>query len=225
MKEKEIKKLWGLSAGRCSHPGCDEPCIRFLTADPTVIGEMAHVIASSPAGPRGVPDGGDNTYENLILLCPTHHTEVDKAPPGTFPPATLLGWKRQHESEVETAFSVSMFSTRRELALHVKRILTENQTTWRMYGPESEAARANPLSNLHLVWSFRKLDTLVPNNRRIIEIVKKNSQLFDQHGYSAACSFVEHAEVFEQSCYKRIENAPRFPKEFEEVIDAYAVAE
>ena len=84
IKDKDVKTLWGLSAGRCSRPGCDEPCIRFLTDDPTVIGEMAHVIAKSPDGPRGVSDGGSDTYQNLILLCPTHHTEVDKAAPGTF---------------------------------------------------------------------------------------------------------------------------------------------
>jgi hypothetical protein len=87
LSSKDIKKLWGLAAGRCSRPGCSEVCIKFLAADPTVIGEMAHVIAKKPGGPRGVVTGGEDTYENLVLLCPTHHTEVDKSPPGAFPPA------------------------------------------------------------------------------------------------------------------------------------------
>ena len=57
---KDVKKLWGLAAGRCSRPGCAEVCIKFLADDPTVIGEMAHVIAKSPAGPRGVVAGGED---------------------------------------------------------------------------------------------------------------------------------------------------------------------
>lgn len=64
---KDLKKLWGMAAGRCSKPGCAVECIRFLDAgDPTVIGEMAHIIANKPDGPRGQPEGGEDTYENLI---------------------------------------------------------------------------------------------------------------------------------------------------------------
>lgn len=69
ISEKDIKKLWGLAAGRCSYPGCDENCLPFLDYDdPTIIGEMAHVIAKKPKGPRGQSDGGSDNYENLILL-------------------------------------------------------------------------------------------------------------------------------------------------------------
>ena len=72
ISSKDIKKLWGLAAGRCSCPGCSEACIKFFRdGDPTVIGEMAHVVAKKPGGPRGVVSGGDDTYENLVLLCPT----------------------------------------------------------------------------------------------------------------------------------------------------------
>ena len=79
--ERDLKKLWGLSGGRCAFPGCNCDCLPFLDErDPTVIGEMAHVIAKSPTGPRGGGVGGDDTYENLVLLCPTHHTLVQQSP-------------------------------------------------------------------------------------------------------------------------------------------------
>ena len=109
--EKDIKKLWGLAAGRCSRPGCDESCIKFLSSDPTIIGEMAHVVAHSPIGPRASATGGADTYDNLILLCPTHHTEIDKAPPGTDSAKLLqpiqtvrdmvlwLNWVQQHQQQ------------------------------------------------------------------------------------------------------------------------------
>jgi 5-methylcytosine-specific restriction endonuclease McrA len=101
--DQNIKKLWGLAAGRCARPDCGTDCVRFFGADPTVLGEMAHIIARQPTGRRGVPGGGSNAYENLILLCPTNHTEIDKAPEGTFPVALLHGWKDAHERRVREA--------------------------------------------------------------------------------------------------------------------------
>ena len=218
---KDIKILWGLAAGRCSRPGCDEPCIRFLTEDLTVIGEMAHVIARRPGGPRGDAQGGDDTYENLILLCPTHHTEIDKAPEGTFPATILFAWKKQHEMHVKRALETPSFATRRYLAEYIQRLLMQNHMVWRTYGPESDAAQTNPLSNLAYIWALRKLDTVVPNNRRIVDVIQKNTDLFDAEGYQVACAFIEHAEGFELNCYDRIEDVPRFPANFAEVITTY----
>jgi hypothetical protein len=220
---KDIKKLWGLAAGRCSRPGCDEECIRFLAADPTVIGEMAHVIAQSPKGPRGVQHGGDDVYENLVLLCPTHHSEIDKAPAGTFPPDLLYAWKKEHEAEVATAFLSPRFSSRNALGNYIKRLLVENEAAWRTYGPESSAAESNPISSLSELWILRKLGIIVPNNRRIVNAIRLNSALIDAEPYAACCSFIEHAEGFERNCYGRTEDVTRFPKLFEEVIDAFIV--
>lgn len=221
--EKDIKKLWGLAAGRCSKPGCEAECIRFLDAnDPTVVGEMAHVIAKKPDGPRGVPEGGDDSYENLILLCPTHHTEIDKAPNEFFPAETIIRWKTDHEQRVRNSFLSPRFSRREELAVAIKRLLISNKGTWQHYGPDSEEATRNPLSNMHTVWELRKLDTIVPNNRRIIRMIETNKELFDIKDYEICAQFVEHAEGFERNCYSRTEGVPRFPVDFEMVINRYA---
>lgn len=222
ISSKDIKKLWGLAAGRCSRPGCPEVCIKFLADDPTVIGEMAHVIAKMPGGPRGVASGGEDTYENLVLLCPTHHTEVDKSPPGTFLPEVLFDWKRRHEANVATAFISPNFSAPKQIADYILKLLIENRIVWKTYGPESPEAQANPISNLAKIWPLRKLDTIVPNNRRIINAIHKNPHLFDAQAYDSACIFVEHAEGFERNCYERTEGIPKFPQQFEVMVKAYA---
>jgi len=79
MREKEIKILWGRSGNRCAI------CKLELTPDGSreTLGEMAHIVAKSNDGPRG--DGTmsveqRDSYDNLILLCPTHHAEIDKNP-------------------------------------------------------------------------------------------------------------------------------------------------
>ena len=83
ISERDVKLLWGRAGGCCSKPGCAIDLTKEVEGgDDYVIGEMAHMIARSPDGPRGRAGGGDDTYANLILLCPTHHREVDKAPEG-----------------------------------------------------------------------------------------------------------------------------------------------
>ena len=49
MQEKDIKILWGRSGNRCAI------CKIELTPDgeANTIGEMAHIVARSPASPRG----------------------------------------------------------------------------------------------------------------------------------------------------------------------------
>jgi hypothetical protein len=68
---------------------------------------LAHNVAASEDGPRGdatrSPQLSDDP-ENLILLCPTCHTLVDK--PGwqqDYPEAMLAEWKRQHEAVIRVA--------------------------------------------------------------------------------------------------------------------------
>ena len=218
----DIKKLWGLSAGRCSYPGCESSCADCVTDEPVIVGEMAHIIAKRPAGPRGVHANGDCSYGNLILLCPTHHRKIDKSPAGMYTKERLFEMKEKHEARVKSALASPTFETIRKLAKYIKNLLIANRTTWETYGPESQQAVANPLSNLAQFWISRRLDVMIPNNRRIINAIQENKTLFDSESYRIACSFIEHAEGFEHSCFSRSEGIPRFPEQFDKMVTAHA---
>ena len=110
----------------------------------------------------------------------------------------------------------------RATAEHIKRLLIENKILWQTLGPDSLTAAVNPLSNAVTLWTLRKLDTIVPNNRRIVDTVRRNKNFFDAVSYSKACAFIVHADAFERNCYNRTEDVPRFPREFEEVMTSYA---
>ena len=76
-----VKALWGLAGGRCSL--CKLPLTRVSQDGTVIIGDQAHIDSFSAKGPqrktvRKIDKTGDNSYRNLILLCPTHHREVDK---------------------------------------------------------------------------------------------------------------------------------------------------
>ena len=79
----DVKVLWMLSGGFCAFPGCRILCYAEATSeDPAKpLGEQAHIVAHSDTGPRAdpsYPNERRGTYDNLVLICPTHHTQVDK---------------------------------------------------------------------------------------------------------------------------------------------------
>lgn len=224
--EIDVKKLWGLAAGRCSHPDCDIDCVQFFdTTDPTIIGEMAHVIARSENGPRGRTGGGNNTYANLILLCPTHHTIIDKAPSGHFPETLLFDWKARHEQRVRESLQPQVIADKAAMLREIGYLLAENYQVWKTFGPESDIAVRNPISSSAEIWTLRKLNRIVPNNRKIINIVMGNRDFLTAKEYSACCLFIEHAEGFEANCYVRREGVPRFPHAFQELINQNVTAQ
>lgn len=219
VSEADIKLLWGRAAGMCSRPGCGVD----LTSLPEgksayTVGEMAHVIARAAAGPRGDGKGGDNSYPNLILLCPTCHRHVDKAPEGEFSVELLNEWKAAHEDHIRTLGASQRFSQEEDLARAVRTKLAANYAAWRDFGPESGVARHDPSSNAFDIWELRRSDTIVPNNRAIVNMINANVGLLRDKQIEAFADFCSHAEAYEAHVNSAIDRYPLFPKHFEEAF-------
>lgn len=93
------KQLFAASGNECAFPDCDEEVVDI--EEETVIGVIAHIRARNPDGPRYDPDMPEeerDEFSNLMVLCPTHHTRIDKNPE-KYPPEKLEEWKEQHEQE------------------------------------------------------------------------------------------------------------------------------
>ena len=95
--------LCARSAGRCEFEGCN----RVLFRDEITLNEfndtnVAHIVASSPDGPRGDPVRShqlSDKIENLMLVCLEHHKMiVDKKLVDLYPEERLLQMKHRHES-------------------------------------------------------------------------------------------------------------------------------
>jgi len=217
ISDSDAKILWGRAAGICSNPTCRADLTAVLEQTASYnIGEMAHIIARKPAGPRGAPGGGPDTYANLIRLCPSCHRHIDKSPAGTYPEAMLHEWKRQHEEGIRAAGADRKFSTLEDLKQYVAPLLSENKALWKHFGPQSESALADPGSNVHIAWALRKIDRIVPNNRRILNAVEANRRLLGPRETEAAVAFRIHASAFETNQYRRLDTYPTFPAQFEE---------
>lgn len=93
-----LKRLWALSQNECYYPDCPQPLA--YPNDAVVVGEIAHIRAVSPSGPRHDPDLPEsevNGFDNLIILCPTHHLMIDAVREREWPSERLVELKRKHE--------------------------------------------------------------------------------------------------------------------------------
>lgn len=101
--DSDLKLLYGLAAARCSFPGCRiDLTLENKPGEKKQIGKIAHIVAYGQKGPRADqshPREKINSYENLILLCGTHHDVVDTAH-DKYSVADLLKMKKDHETWV-----------------------------------------------------------------------------------------------------------------------------
>lgn len=103
------KLVWSKAAGLCAMESCRKSLVLERGDDSAaLVGEIAHIVAHSGRGPRSdaEPSGGNRDAEpNLVLLCPNHHTEIDRDPKA-WTVQRLLGIKESHERWVRERLSV-----------------------------------------------------------------------------------------------------------------------
>src|SRR6266850_3490138 len=101
--------LWSKAAGRCSFPDCRKELVHEASSQDreVFVGEIAHIVAQSPGGPRGktlTADEGIDAYDNLLLLCHEHHEIIDQQA-ATFPGKKLVQIRKDHEDWVRIRLS------------------------------------------------------------------------------------------------------------------------
>lgn len=108
--DKTKLRLWVAAGGRCQYPGCNKALYRDdLTLAEMNRANVAHVIADSPAGPRGdsvLSSQLAADFSNLMLLCYDHHHLIDHDGPDDHPVEVLRAMKAEHERRVETVTGI-----------------------------------------------------------------------------------------------------------------------
>lgn len=99
-----IKQLYGYSSNECAHPECDRALIKLdaNTGKHVNYSEIAHIHGQKPAAERFQKDIFDdkkklNGFDNLLLLCGEHHTQIDQKGAGKVYTAEVVRkWKHDH---------------------------------------------------------------------------------------------------------------------------------
>jgi len=120
-------RLWVQSGGRCAI--CNDVVYRDgLTLTVGNFADLAHIIAYSEDGPRGNENSSNLTisYDNLMLLCKTHHKLIDDNP-GEWPIDKLSKTKKVHEERIENLTAIT--SDLKTHVITVQSNIGENSTS------------------------------------------------------------------------------------------------
>lgn len=225
--DKSIKLLWSNAAGRCSFDGCNERLTVEQAAEfaPHTLGEMAHIKGNKPTANRYDANQSDkdrDSYENLILLCPTHHTLIDKPENESyFTVEKLHEMKVNHEESISNRLNMQKIDDLDQLMDKIAVLLAENHQAWAQYGPLSDNAKKYPNNDeIYALWTSARLSTIVPNNRKAKELLVENRDLFPREKQRIVSKFLTHVESYEKWVNDEIpyQAVLPFPKEFESLV-------
>lgn len=188
------RQIYAESMGRCMNPSCKEDLFK---ANGDII-ERAHIIPYC--------ETADNSYENLIILCPNCHTDFDKN--AAFTSDEVKEWKKIRLEECNNFFSTK-YRTFHELKNEIFPLLLENKTIYESYY----------LSGNRKLWDFFEGKVLV-NNRKLRKILTNNQRLIQSHSVASYSNlelvklFLIHLEEFENTRLSEEKNRHvLFPKE------------
>lgn len=123
-----IKRLFAKSGNKCAFHWCKSP----LIVGDLVLAEICHIRARRKGGPRYDPTltaEARDEFKNLLLLCPTHHTEADKNP-SKFTAELLTEIKDMHErgggSEITSEIAEQAALIHAKNSAKSKRIVTNS---------------------------------------------------------------------------------------------------
>ena len=122
------------SGNRCAFPNCRRLLsVDGINAKGRILGEVAHIHGQNPGTEKhassaryreDMTDKERDCYDNLIYLCPTCHSKIDKQPED-YPAEVLFRIKREHEEWVNNRLSDEMVSvTFTELDMAAKAIVS-----------------------------------------------------------------------------------------------------
>ncbi|WP_141105691.1 hypothetical protein [Rhizobium sp. R693] len=157
-------------------------------------------------------------FDNLILLCPTCHTIIDKAPED-HPEDEILAWKRGHGNRVNGLFGARICETRQEVRNLIVPLLTENAAIHREYNPDLDYSH-DPESGVALVWQRNMRERIIPNNRKILALLDVNRALAQDEELATIELFRQHIHDLEAKHYTSTVDGParRFPDNVPELM-------
>lgn len=191
-------RLFADSAGFCQSPFCNQKLFMDTHQHSIHIAEMAHVFAAKDAGPRAdseLTEAERGSYVNLILLCPTCHTVIDKAP-NDYPDSLILEWKRRHVEQIAAVFGAVEYETRKSARAAIEQALVENRQIFDDYGPENDY-KSDPESELASSWQLKVRSRILPNNRKILAILDANRHLLQSNESITLEHFRQHVQDME----------------------------
>lgn len=213
-------RLFSAASGHCQKPDCLDVLFPAELGGDKHIAEIAHVIPHGDTGPRHKDRPDDNfdvdAFDNLILLCPTCHTKVDKDPEA-YPRNILLDWKTNHLARLALSQGITAYDNREQARAAIAVILAENRAIWEQFAPEQGSEFAyDPESGAAAAWDQRVRSVILPNHFRALAIIEANLGLADEDEKRTFAQYREHVRgLSERHICGVAGRAIRFPSPME----------
>lgn len=171
------RRLWAESAGKCMNPDCRADL--FISNGD--IAERAHIVPYC--------ESAENTFDNLILICPNCHTNFDKN--SAFTADEVRKWKSIRHAEIDRVFGKT-FSSFDDLRKEAAPLLARNKSIYENYY----------MKDKRKLWDVFEKEIIV-NNRKLCTMFESNLCLFQNHkdnsfsNQAAVRDFIDHAKEFE----------------------------
>ncbi len=189
------QRLFAASAGYCQNPNCNVPIFRETGTEVIHIAELAHVFAANNQGPRSQSDlsvAERGAFENLIVLCPSCHTEIDKSEQD-YPAELLHEWKASHQAAIQQVFGATKFTTRSKVREAIEPLLAENHALFEALNPYLPYGE-NPESEVASKWQTIMRAQIIPNNRRILALLDANREHMREEEKQVLEHFRQHVD-------------------------------
>ncbi|MFE5501347.1 HNH endonuclease [Amycolatopsis japonica] len=213
--------LWSESGGYCQNPKCRVELHLVVDGDRRHQAEFAHIIPAHTGGPRDVDDPTLSDYEraqpeNILVLCPSCHTMIDKAP-AAFPAAMLREWKQHSQRARTQAFGTPVFDARADARGHIEPLLEANKAVFDRYGPRAgdfDDDRADQ-------WQRHVAGTIIPNNQQLQRVLHANRHLLTGEEKATFHTWAIHAKEFEERHLKGdwTAGSTRFPSAMATILE------
>ena len=219
------RKLWAQCGGFCQNPSCSKYLFAEVEDDVVSLANVAHIIGHGKSDPRSEHELADyidkDGLANLIMLCLECHKIVDELE-NKFSVERMQAWKAAHGMKINSLFAFPQICNERELLEQVNELLTENRVIFEEYGPFSEQALWGGSGDALTIWRRRCLDTILPNNQRIVGLIEANKRNFPYpwEVYRQMMGYKLHADSFRDNCLleKKVSDYKLFPREFDDFI-------
>ncbi|MEQ9370845.1 MAG: hypothetical protein RIG63_17740 [Coleofasciculus chthonoplastes F3-SA18-01] len=219
------RKLWAQCGGFCQNQNCNKYLFARVEDDVVSLANVAHIIGHGKNGPRSEHELAEyidkDGMANLIMLCLECHKIVDELE-SKFSVEEMQTWKAAHELKINSLFDFPQICDERKLIEQVNDLLIENKIIFEEYGPFSNQALRGTSGDALTLWRRRCLDTILPNNQRIIGLIEANKRNFPYpwEVYRQMMGYKLHADSFRDNCLleKKVNDYKLFPREFDDFI-------
>ncbi|WP_122409706.1 nucleotidyltransferase domain-containing protein [Pseudomonas viridiflava] len=219
------RQLWAQCGGFCQNPHCNKPLFANIGDDVVSLVNVAHIIGHGADGPRSEHQLANaierDGIDNLIMLCLDCHKIVDELE-ARFSVELMQQWKHDHASRIRSLFQIARFTDEQRLLRAVNDLLDENHLIFTECGPYSAAVVEGASGDALVMWRRRCLDTILPNNKMIVDLIETNKGNFAYpwEVYTRMLMYKLHAEAFQDNCLsgKRVNDYKQFPKEFDHFV-------